>query len=108
MSKREREYVYRGKKLTFTRSEKPLRKNQEEWSWLDPEMEDFIKSADLYRDFITDDFTLEELKRLKTGVRGRITGKFKNRGVAVVSRSIFDKDRKKVSMRLQLVKKVKK
>ncbi len=107
-SKPGKEYVYRGKKFSLAPSAKPIAVSHESWSWLDPEIEDFIKSSDQYRDFVLDDFTVDEVKRLKVGVRSRLKVNFRGSGVSLFSRSIYDKQGKLVAIKLQFAKRDKK
>ncbi len=106
-SKLGKEYVYRGKKFSLAPSAKPIAVSHESWTWLDPEIKDFIKSNDQYRDFVLDNFTVDEVKRLKVGVRSRLRVKFRGCGVSLFSRSIFDKQGKLVAIKLQFAKKEK-
>ena len=56
-------------------------------------------------DFVLDDFTNDETRRLKVGVQSRLTVKFKQRGVGLISRSVFDKGGIKVALNISLLRK---
>ena len=97
--KTEKEYSFKGMKISFVKSTEPLAKAKSGWKWLDSEIKEFRESGDDFRDIVVpESMSLKDRKELRAGIRGRLNSKdFRDSGI--ILHSVTEDD--KLKMQLQ-------